>query len=149
MLAALDDLAVLVDQFRRQNDDAPVGLALAGAHRADAELDVQYVVHLDRQQEVPGPAERHAGYEAIVALRLEAVRNGQAEQAMRDDAAEVARVRVILIDVHGRVIAREIGIGENALLRDRVSRADAFVAFLRIVPVFSMMRPMLTPPRAD
>ena len=40
-----------------------------------------------------------------------------------------------IVDVHRRVVAREIGVGEDAFLGDGVGGTDALVALLRVVPV--------------
>src|SRR5260370_25262270 len=92
MLAMLDDLAVLIDQLRREYDDPPACAALARAHRAHAEFHVQHVVDLDRQIEVPRPAERHAWQETVFALGLEPIGDGRAKQTMRGDRTALARV---------------------------------------------------------
>ena len=111
------------------------GLAVRRPHGADAELDVQRVADPDRQQEVPVPAERHPRQEAVLGLALQAVGDGQAEQAVRDALAEVRLPRVLLVDVQRRAVARQVGVGVDHRAGDGHRRAHALVADLGVVPV--------------
>src|SRR5713226_9366116 len=82
VFAFLNNLAALVDEFRGQHDDPPARFALRQAHAADTKFDVNGVADLDRAREVPGPAQRHPGQKAIVALRLQAVGERKAKKTV-------------------------------------------------------------------
>ncbi|MNH31483.1 hypothetical protein D3C76_1482550 [compost metagenome] len=55
---------------------------------------------------------------------------------MGNQAAEVARVGVRLVDMHRGVVTGEFGVGQDAFAGNGVGGADAFIAFAGIVPVF-------------
>ncbi len=137
VLAVLDDLAVLVHELRGQHDDAPAGFALRCPHARDLEGHVQRVADADRREEVPGPAERIAGEEAVIGLALQAVGDRQAHQPVRNAPAEVRLLRVLLVHVQRRAVAGEIGVGVDHCAGDGHRgglRSCTLVADLRVVP---------------
>jgi hypothetical protein len=96
---------------------------------------MQPVAGADRLEEIPVPAQRRARRKLQRALRLQSVCQRQAEQPVRDDAAEMRGPCKIFIHVDGRMIAGEIGIGADHLLCYDDFRRDAFITELHIVIV--------------
>src|SRR5476649_689299 len=115
MLALLHNFAALVDQFDGNDDNAPPWATVRFAHAFDVKLDVAGITNLDRRHKAPLPAERHSRLETVVTLGLEAIRDRQAKQSVRNAGAKRGFFGIFLIDRHWRKVPRQFGIGVDTL----------------------------------